>query len=175
MSTGPRYFIPFRRRREGRTDYYARGKLLLSEHPRMVVRKTNREIIIQLMVPDPTGDKTLVAAYSRDLAGYGYTGSRSNTPAAYLTGILFGARCRKAGYTNAILDIGLARASPGARIFAALKGAVAAGLSVPHNPEVLPDDKRTRGEHIAAFAPQRGGELAQNVDQVAGAIMKEVR
>jgi large subunit ribosomal protein L18 len=175
MSTGPRYFIPFRRRREGRTDYYARGKLLLSEHPRMVVRKTNREIIIQLMVPDPTGDKTLVAAYSRDLAGYGYTGSGSNTPAAYLTGILFGARCRKAGYTDAVLDIGLARASPGARIFAALKGAVKAGLSVPHSPEVLPDDKRVRGEHIAAFAPQRVGELAKNVDQVAEAIMKEVR
>ena len=55
MSTGPRYFIPFRRRREGRTDYYARGKLLLSENPRMVVRKTNREIIIQLSVPEPTG------------------------------------------------------------------------------------------------------------------------
>ena len=74
MSTGPRYFIPFRRRREGRTDYYARGKLLLSEHPRMIVRRTNREIIIQLAVPEQDGDKTLVAAYSRDLKAYGYTG-----------------------------------------------------------------------------------------------------
>ena len=175
MSTGPRYFIPFRRRREGRTDYYARGKLLLSQNPRMVVRKTNREIIIQLSVPDPAGDRTLVAAYSRDLAGYGYTGSRSNTPAAYLTGILFGARCRKAGYPGAVLDIGLARASPGARVFAALKGAVKAGLAVPHSGEVLPDDSRVRGEHIAAFAPQRVGDLAKNVDQVAEAIMKEVR
>jgi large subunit ribosomal protein L18 len=175
MSTGPRYFIPFRRRREGRTDYYARGKLLLSENPRMVVRKTNREIIIQLSVPEPAGDRILAAAYSRDLAGYGYTGSRSNTPAAYLTGILFAARCRKAGYSSAVLDIGLARASPGARVFAALKGAVKAGLSVPHSEEVLPDDSRVRGEHIAAFAPQRAGDLAKNVDQVAEAIMKEVR
>jgi large subunit ribosomal protein L18 len=175
MSTGPRYFIPFRRRREGRTDYYARGKLLLSSHPRMVVRKTNREIIIQLSVPEAAGDRTLLAAYSRDLAGYGYTGSRSNTPAAYLTGILFGARCRKAGYAEAVLDIGLARASPGARVFAALKGAVAAGLIVPHAAEVLPDDSRVRGEHIAGYAPQRAGELAQNVDQVAKAILAEVR
>ncbi|MDD1667045.1 MAG: 50S ribosomal protein L18, partial [Methanomicrobiales archaeon] len=75
MSTGPRYFIPFRRRRESRTDYYARGKLLLSEDPRMVVRRTNREVIIQLMVPEAEGDRTLVAAYSRDLKAYGYTGS----------------------------------------------------------------------------------------------------
>ncbi|MDD1665963.1 MAG: 50S ribosomal protein L18 [Methanomicrobiales archaeon] len=175
MSTGPRYFIPFRRRREGRTDYYARGKLLLSSHPRMVVRKTNREIIIQLLVPEPAGDRTLVAAYSRELAAYGYTGSGSNTPAAYLTGILFGARCRKAGHGNAVLDIGLARASPGARVFAALKGAVAAGLAVPHSTGVLPDDSRVRGEHIAGFAPQRAGELAKNVDQVAEAILAEVK
>jgi large subunit ribosomal protein L18 len=175
MSSGPRYSIPFRRRREGRTNYYARGKLLLSSDPRMVVRRTNREIIIQLAVPESAGDRTLVAAYSRDLAGYGYTGSRSNTPAAYLTGILFGARCRKAGYPSAVLDIGLARASPGARVFAALKGAVAAGLSVPHSTDVLPDDSRIRGEHIATFAPQRVGELAKNVDQVAKAILAEVR
>jgi large subunit ribosomal protein L18 len=175
MSTGPRYSIPFRRRREGRTDYYARGKLLLSRDPRMVVRRTNREIIIQLSVPEAAGDRTLVAAYSRDLAGYGYTGSGSSTPAAYLTGILFGARCRKAGYARAVLDIGLRRASPGSRVFAALKGAGKAGLAVPHSPEVLPDDGRVRGEHIAAFAPQRAGELARNVDQVAAAIMKEVR
>jgi large subunit ribosomal protein L18 len=175
MSTGPRYFIPFRRRREGRTDYYARGKLLLSRDPRMVVRRTNRGIIIQLSVPEPAGDRTLVSAYSRDLAGYGYTGSGSNTPAAYLTGILFGARCRKAGYQSAVLDIGLARASPGARVFAAVKGALAAGLSVPHSTDVLPDDSRVRGEHIAAFAPQRVGELAKNVDQAAKAILAEVR
>jgi large subunit ribosomal protein L18 len=175
MSSGPRYSIPFRRRREGRTNYYARGKLLLSSDPRMVVRKTNREIIIQLAVPESAGDRTLVAAYSRDLAGYGYTGSRSNTPAAYLTGILFGARCRKAGYPSAVLDIGLARASPGARVFAALKGAVAAGLSVPHSTDVLPDDSRIKGEHIATFAPQRVGELAKNVDRVAEAILAEVR
>jgi large subunit ribosomal protein L18 len=174
MSTGPRYFIPFRRRREGRTDYYARGKLLLSEDPRMVVRRTNREIIIQLTVPEPEGDRTLVVAYSRDLKGYGFTGSGSGTPAAYLTGILFGARCRKAGHPAAILDIGLRRASPGSRVFAALKGAVAAGLAVPHGEEVLPDDSRVRGEHIAAYAPQRAGELAKNVDQVAAAILKEV-
>ena len=175
MSTGPRYFIPFRRRREGRTDYYARGKLLLSRDPRMVVRRTNREIIIQLAVPEAAGDRTLVAAYSRDLANYGYTGSLANTPAAYLTGILFGARCRKAGYGSAVLDIGLARASPGSRVFAALKGAVAAGLAVPHSTEILPDDARVRGEHIAAFAPQRAGEMAKVVDQVSEAIMKEVR
>jgi large subunit ribosomal protein L18 len=174
MSTGPRYFIPFRRRREGRTDYYARGKLLLSEHPRMVVRRTNREIIIQLVVPDEAGDRTLLVAYSRDLAAYGYRGHGANTPASYLTGILFGARCKKAGYPAAILDMGLRRATPGSRVFAALKGAVKAGLAVPHSEEILPDDSRVRGEHIAAYAPGRAGEMAKTVEQVAAAILSEV-
>jgi large subunit ribosomal protein L18 len=175
MAHGPRYFIPFRRRREGRTDYYSRMKLLVSREPRMVVRRTHRQIIIQMIVPEPEGDRTMVAASSFDLAGYGYSGSTSSTPAAYLTGMLFGMRARKAGHQTAILDIGLNRASPGARVFAALKGAVKAGLQVPHGEAVLPDDSRVRGEHIAAHAPDRAGTLATQVDQVAEAIMKEMK
>ena len=49
MATGSRYFVPFRRRREGKTDYYQRTRLVVSDVPRMVVRKTNRHIIVQLV------------------------------------------------------------------------------------------------------------------------------
>ncbi|MDD1717818.1 MAG: 50S ribosomal protein L18, partial [Methanoregulaceae archaeon] len=49
MAAGPRYFVRFRRRREGRTDYYRRMKLIVSDRPRMVVRRTNRQIIVQLI------------------------------------------------------------------------------------------------------------------------------
>ena len=49
MATGPRYFVPFRRRREGKTDYYQRTRLIVADVPRMVVRKTNRHIIVQLV------------------------------------------------------------------------------------------------------------------------------
>ena len=31
MATGPRYFVPFRRRREGKTDYYSRAKLVVAD------------------------------------------------------------------------------------------------------------------------------------------------
>jgi len=65
------------------------------------------------------------------LAGYGYEGSTASTPAAYLTGMLFAVRTLAAGHDSGILDIGLARAKPGARIFAALKGAVDGGFDVP--------------------------------------------
>ncbi len=173
MAKGARHFVPFRRRHEGRTNYYTRTKLLQSLKPRMVVRKTNRQIIVQMITAEMTGDRTHVAASSHELRGYGYTGSGSGTPAAYLTGMLFAVKARKEGYQEMILDIGLNRASPGARVFAALKGAVDGGLDIPHNETIFPDEERLKGAHIAAYAPERAGDLVQNVEQVAAAIMKE--
>lgn len=175
MATGARYFVPFRRRREGKTNYYRRLKLLLSEKPRMVVRRTNRQVIIQLVEAEMTGDRTLVAAYSSELPAYGYTGATANTPAAYLTGMLFARKAVEAGYSEAILDIGLRRASVGARVFAALKGAVDAGLEVPHGENILPDDDRVSGAHIAAYAPDRAGNIVENVRLTAESIMKELK
>ncbi len=174
MATGPRYFVPFRRRKEGRTNYYARMKLVVAARPRMVVRKSNRHIIVQLVTADPAGDRTLVSATSGDLARYGYTGSTSSTPAAYLTGALFAVRALNANQESAVLDIGLHRASKGARVFAALKGAVTAGLDVPHSAGIFPDDERVKGAHIAAFSPGRAGDIARTVEQTMDAIMKEL-
>jgi len=173
MATGSRYFVAFRRRREGKTDYYQRTKLVVADVPRMVVRKTNRHIIVQLVTAEMDGDRTLVAANSAELETYGYKGSTSSTPAAYLTGMLFAAKAKKAGQDAAILDIGLNRATPGARVFAALKGAVEAGLEIPHGEEILPSDERAKGAHIAAYN-KNAGDIVRNVEQVAAAIKKEM-
>ena len=140
----------------------------------MVVRKTNRQIIVQLVEAGMEGDRTLVAAYSSELAGFGYSGATANTPAAYLTGMLFAVKAFNAGYEEAILDIGLSRASVGARVFAALKGAVEAGFDVPHGDNIMPDDDRVKGAHIVAYAPERG-DLVANVEEVVDAIMKELK
>jgi large subunit ribosomal protein L18 len=173
MATGSRYFVPFRRRREGKTDYYQRTRLIVADVPRMVVRKTNRHIIVQLVVAEMDGDRTLVSANSAELEKYGYKGSTSNTPAAYLTGMLFAIKAKKAQQDRAVLDIGLNRATPGARVFAALKGAVDAGLDIPYGEEILPSEERIKGAHIAAYN-KNAGELVKNVEQVAGAIKKEM-
>ena len=173
MATGPRYFVPFRRRREGKTDYYQRTRLIVADVPRMVVRKTNRHIIVQLVTAELDGDRTLVAANSAELEKYGYKGSTSSTPAAYLTGMLFAVKAKKAQQESAILDIGLNRATPGARVFAALKGAVEAGLAIPHGEEILPSDERAKGAHIAAYN-KNAGDIVKNVEQVADAIKKEL-
>nr|AOZ56027.1 ribosomal protein L18 [uncultured korarchaeote] len=152
MARGPRYKVRFRRRREGKTDYYARYRLLLSGKPRLVVRRSNRHIRVQVVEARPEGDHTLVMAFSKELEKLGWLYSRSNTPAAYLTGFLAGLKSRKKGITEAILDIGLYRSVPGARVYAALKGFLDAGCRVPHSPEILPSDDRIRGEDIASYA-----------------------
>ena len=173
MATGPRYLVAFRRRREGRTDYYQRTRLVVADAPRMVVRRSNRHIIVQLVIAEMDGDKTLVSANSAELEKYGYTGATANTPAAYLTGLLFAAKAKKAGQDRAILDIGLARATPGARVFAALKGAVDAGLEIPYGESIIPSEERLKGEHIAAYN-KKAGDIVKNVEQVAAAIKKEL-
>ncbi|MCK9631447.1 MAG: 50S ribosomal protein L18 [Methanoregula sp.] len=173
MATGSRYFVPFRRRREGKTDYYQRTRLVVADVPRMVVRKTNRHIIVQLVTAEMDGDRTLVAANSKELEKYGFKGSTSNTPAAYLTGMLFAIKAKKAGQDSAVLDIGLNRATPGARVFAALKGAVDGGLDIPYGEEILPSEERLKGAHIAAYN-KNASDIVNNVEQVAAAIKKEM-
>ncbi len=151
MARGPRYKVPLRRRREGKTNYRKRLKLLMSKKPRLVVRITNRLVIAQIVKYSPDGDVVLVGVDSKRLRDYGWKGDLNNTPAAYLTGLLIAKEGLKRGIEEAVLDIGLHSPVRGSRVFAVLKGAVDGGLNVPHSDEVLPDESRIRGEHIAAY------------------------
>jgi large subunit ribosomal protein L18 len=101
------------------------------------------------------GDRVLAAADSNELAKkFGWLGSRSNLPAAYLTGLLCGFKALASGVKEAVLDIGLKTPTKGARIFAALKGVLDAGVLVPHDKEILPSEERIQGQHIVAYAKQ---------------------
>ncbi len=185
MAKGPRYRVPYRRRREGKTNYRKRLKLLVSRKPRLIVRVTNSRIIAQIAEYTPIGDRIIASADSSMLIKYGWKGDLNNTPAAYLTGLLIGKKASEAGVREAVLDIGLKTPTKGSRIFAVLKGAVESGLEVPHSPEVFPDDHRIRGEHIAGYYEKAGGfsqygkrglnpsELPAHVDEVKSKIMEE--
>jgi large subunit ribosomal protein L18 len=150
---GARYNLPFRRRREKRTDYKSRRALISSGLPRLVVRGTNKHMTVQLVEANPTGDKVLASANSTELAKkYGWKIHCGNVPSAYLTGLLAGVKAKGKGLSEAVLDIGLRKASNGGRTFAALKGAVDSGMEIPHDEKVFPDDSRLRGEHITNYA-----------------------
>ena len=155
MATGPRYRVPFRRRREGKTNYRSRRALVLSRVPRLVVRLSLKHAIVQVIEAESIGDKVLVSAHSNELAkAYGWLSNRGNIPSAYLTGLLCGFKAMANGVDKAFLDIGLHIPSKGTRIFAALKGAVDAGVEVPHSEDILPDEGRISGKHIADYATQ---------------------
>ncbi|PSP31949.1 50S ribosomal protein L18 [Halobacteriales archaeon QH_10_67_22] len=159
MATGPRYTVPMRRRREARTDYHQRLRLLKSGKPRLVARKSNRAVTAQLVTTGPDGDETVASARSTELDEYGWEAPTGNLPAAYLTGLLAGRRALAAGLDDAVLDIGLNSPTPGSKVFAIQEGAIDAGLDVPHNDSVLADWSRTRGEHVAEYAEQLDDEL----------------
>ncbi|MGB9854037.1 MAG: 50S ribosomal protein L18 [Candidatus Bathyarchaeales archaeon] len=152
MAKNSRYCVPYRRRREGKTNYKKRKALVVSGKPRLVVRGTLKNVLTQVVVAKPHGDEVLVSAHSRELENYGWKAPRGNLPAAYLTGFLCGFKAKAKGVKEAILDIGLHSPSKGARVFAALKGVLDSGLNISHSEEKLPDEKRIRGEHIAQYA-----------------------
>jgi len=164
MATGPRYTVPMRRRREARTDYHQRLRLLKSGKPRLVARTSNKHVRAQLILTGPRGDRTVASAVSTDLADHGWEAPTGNLPAAYLTGLLAGLRAREADVEEAVLDIGLNSPTPGSKVFAVQEGAIDAGVEIPHNDDVLAEWARTRGEHIATYAEQVDGDLYGDFD-----------
>ena len=152
MAQGSNYKVAFRRRREGKTDYGARINLIDYDKSRLVVRISNTQATVQIVDYTPEGDITVASAVGKQLSNYGYLGNTGNITGVYLTGYLCAKRALNKGVEGAILDIGLKSPIRGSKIFAALKGAVDAGLDVPHGDFIFPEDERIRGEHVVNYA-----------------------
>ncbi len=172
MATGPRYKVVFRRRRQGKTDYHARRRMIRSNRPRLVVRCTGKRILVQVLKALPQGDHTIAAVDSKQLTKLGWRGGVKNVPAAYLAGYLAGHLSLSNGVSSAIVDIGLSKPIPGGRIFAAVKGAIDAGLDIPCEAKMFPSEKRIRGDHIAAYAKDLSKNAPQDFKRQFGKISK---
>jgi large subunit ribosomal protein L18 len=155
MARTARYRVQLRRRREGKTDYQARKRLVVSKKPRLVVRNTLKNMSAQIVVAKPHGDEVLAAAHSRELKKFGWQASTGNVPSAYLTGLLCGLRAKKEGVKEVVLDIGLIPPTKGSRLFAALNGVLDGDIEVPHGEEKLVKE-RTNGVHIALYGKKLG-------------------
>ena len=107
---------------------------------------------VQLIKAEPAGDKVVASAKSSELKALGWRASCGNMPAAYLTGLLAGTRAKAKGASNAILDIGLNARGSGSRIFAAAKGALDGGLTIPIDKGALPSEERLHGNHIVDYS-----------------------
>lgn len=169
-----KFTVPYRRKAEGKTDYRQRIKLLLSKKPRLVIRKSLKNITLQVIEFDPVGDKVLVAANSGELVKHGWKGNTNNLPACYLCGFLLGKKAQKKKVGDCILDIGMQTSVKGCAVYAALKGAIDAGLKVAHSKEIFPDDTRIKGDHIAAYAKLLKADNAKFDRQFAGHIKRNL-
>jgi len=134
-----------RRRRENKTNYTKRLLLLKGNTPRLVVRKTNKYVLLQIVESKHAQDKIITVVSTKELLKYGWpndkVGSLKSLAAAYLAGILIAKKAKEKGIKNVILDTGLIPSTKGSRIYAVVKGAIEGGLEVPHKDEVLPTDE----------------------------------
>jgi len=94
-----RFQVKFRRRRESKTDYFARKRLVTQDKNkyqspkyRFVVRFTNTDIICQIFSTDLDHDNCVAAAYAHELKRYGLKVGFTNYAAAYATGLLLARR-----------------------------------------------------------------------------------
>lgn len=189
-----RFQVRFRRRREGKTDYYQRKRLITQRKNkyntpkyRLVVRRTNAKIICQIVSTTALGDVVRAQATSQELKKFGLTAGLTNYSASYATGLLCSRRLltkidkenaalegfspiskrfnlvpettgeyidiEKVAETKdigrpfvAFLDLGLSRSTNGARVFAAMKGAVDGGIHIPHSDKIFPKVKEAKPE-----------------------------
>jgi len=200
-----RFQVKFKRRREGKTDYYARKRLIIQEKNkyntpkyRLVVRFSNKDVTTQIVYARIQGDVVLAAAYSHELPRYGVKVGLTNYASTYATGLLLARRLLKKlkldtvyagakdvngaefnvenvdgqpGAFQCFLDVGLARTSTGAKVFAALKGAADGGLHIPHSVKRFPgyDSEKKEfkadvhrrhifGLHVADYMKELKGE-----------------
>ena len=149
-------FVPYRRKLDGRTNYRKRLKLLMSGVPRMVIRKTNKNIIVQFVEYAPDGDKVIITVNSHELKKLDWKYSTSNIPAAYLTGLLAGKKAQAKKITHAIADLGLQVPAKSSRLYGAIKGAIDSGMDIPAAEDIFPNADRLAGKHIAAYATSGG-------------------
>jgi large subunit ribosomal protein L18 len=168
----PTYRMPFKRRREGKTNYKKRLALLKSGKPRLVIRKSLRYIRAQIIKFSPNGDETLASAFSKELRKFNWNFACDNLPASYLTGLLLGKRALKKGISEVIVDIGIYPSTKGSRLYAVVKGALDAGLKINVSEEVLPSEERIKGLHIANYL-DRFKELPQKFEEIKGKLMSE--
>ncbi len=162
----------FRRRREFKTDYGRRKRILLSKLPFIYVYESNRYVWAQVNVPAKDGDRTIVQANSKDIIKGGWHFSGKNYPAFYLIGLLLGKRAVEKGTNEAILYTGLKAYRENSKVMALIKGAIDAGFKIRVDEKTLPSEDLISGKTISAYAIQlrEGGYEGNQFSRVIASI-----
>eukprot|EP00767_Chilomastix_cuspidata_P008434 gnl/Chilomastix_cuspidata/97.p2 GENE.gnl/Chilomastix_cuspidata/97~~gnl/Chilomastix_cuspidata/97.p2 ORF type:complete len:276 (+),score=161.32 gnl/Chilomastix_cuspidata/97:136-963(+) len=178
---------------------------------RFVVRISNKNVLCQVITARLDHDEVVCAAASSELPRYGIPVGLTNYAACYCTGLLLARRLlMKLGLDSVFtgvsevtgafeeveeegerrpftcfLDIGLARSTTGARVFACMKGAVDGGLHIPHSPrrfvgydeeekEFYPEELRDRifGQNVSEYMQTLQGEDPEKYQRLFSRYIK---
>jgi len=155
-----------RRRKENKTDYLRRLKLLKGGKPRIVFRKTNKYILAQYVSSKEAQDKIEFGVNTRILLKYGWpeNGSLKSVPASYFLGYYFGKRIAKEKLETPILDFGMIQTIHKNKVYAFLKGLIDSGLKISCKKEAFPDEERIKGEHLKNKIPF--AEIKSKIDKI---------
>lgn len=143
--------IDKKRRIENKTDYRKRIVLLKGSSPRLVIRKTNKYLILQIIKSVHAQDSVLYSVSTKELLKLGWpldkSGSLKSLTASYLGGFLIGSKAKDLK-ERLILDTGLIPSTKGSRIYAAVKGVADSGREINYNEEVIPSKERIEGDKV---------------------------
>lgn len=168
--------IPFKRKRIGVTNYRKRLRFLLSNRNRLVIRKSLKNILVQVISYSSKGDIILVSAHSSELKKLGWPYQCDSIPAAYLIGFLAGKKAQKKNLKEAILDMGLYPSKRGSKIYASLKGVIDSGFNTPVNEKMFPSLDRIKGLHIKKYAelPKGNGSTQFSYYLKKGILLQDI-
>lgn len=164
MAKNRKYTVKIKRKKQGKTNYKLRVNLLKSEKPRLVIRKSLKNILIQIVKSESSQDKVLISCYSRELKKIGWEYNLGNIPSSYLTGFLLGKKALKKDIKEIILDLGLQKSVIKSRLYSALKGCIDAGLSIAHDPKMFPPEERIKGLHINKEIEKKFEETKKKIE-----------
>jgi len=157
-----------RRRRENKTDYLKRLKLLKSEKPRLVFRRTNKYIIVQYVVSDEARDKIIFGVNSNELLKYGWPkeakGSLKSVPANYLIGYLIGKQINSKKLETPIVDFGMLQTLHKTKVYSFLKGVIDSGIKINCKEEAFPEEERIKGGALKNKI--KFEEIKSKIDQI---------
>lgn len=154
--------VQFRRKREGKTNYKKRLKLLLSKKPRLVIRRSNKNVYTQIVEYQSVGDKVVLSANLNELKKMGWD-MGNNTASSYLTGILIGKKLIDKKIDAVVTDFFGVESVKGSKIYALLKGVKDSGFDINVDEGMFPSEDRITGKHINDNVVKKVEELKKKI------------
>lgn len=162
--------VQFKRRRENKTDYLKREKLLKSDIPRLVFRKSNKYILVQYVESQNAQDKVVFTITTKMLLDKSwpkeFSGSLKSIPASYLIGYFSSKKIQKENLKSPILDTGMYKTLHKTKIFAFIKGLVDGGIKISCKKENFPGDESIEGKNLKQDFSSNFNKIKQQLDKI---------